>query len=186
MLNYDNIPTRYRFRLFSDTFSTSAVHSVGPCTLYNWSECLQICREQNINQVVPRARCLQWMKFHENNLAFVLRREVQYTQGRNPEWLSLFNPRSGFRSLCSETSLSAQFKQMFCKMQWIYNAKYSRLSAWAFPICRDGVTIFLNAVDKRWYRQMELAYYPWFVLGHLVAALFNIFISNWLRGSKMF
>jgi hypothetical protein len=24
------------------------------------------------------------------------------------------------------------------------------------------------------YRQMELAYYPWFVLGHLMAARFNI------------
>jgi hypothetical protein len=44
--------------------------------------------------------------------------------------------------------------------------------AWTFPIRTDCVTIFL--LWQKWYRQMELAYYPGFVLGHLVAARFNI------------
>jgi hypothetical protein len=48
--------------------------------------------------------------------------------------------------------------------------------------CPSTLEVTYSSVEKlskalRWYRQMELAYYPRFVLGPLVAARFNIGIG---------
>jgi hypothetical protein len=37
---------------------------------------------------------------------------------------------------------------------------------------------------QRWYLQMELAYYPWFVLGQLVAAQFNIYMPTQINKTE--
>jgi hypothetical protein len=72
-------------------------------------------------------------------------------------------------------------RSVLCAMRWTWTLDLYIDVFWYGVIQRGRspfVRIALPSSLMLWlkvYRQMELAYYPWFVLGHLVAARFNLY-----------